>query len=388
MSYLLTVLFVYLTFSVLYCLYFSVMSIGRMRATPNEAEKYHRIAVFIPAYKEDAVILDTARRSLEQSYPEDKYDVIVIADSLQNETLEELRKLPIQVMSFFFSKSTKARAINAAYRQVREDYDITVILDADNVMGKNFLAKVNYSYSSGMMVMQGQRIAKNLDSPMAILDGISEGINNSIFRKGHVSSGLSSALIGSAMAFDFQLYKRYMKGIDAVGGFDKELELALLKDRNHIHYIEDAFVLDEKVNNEQVFETQRTRWISAQIRYGIKSFGDAFAHLIRTGNLDYFDKALQFVMPPRLILLGLLSILFGASFLISAFWTLAFGISLGLYTVSLIVALPRYFKLRDLLKVAMHVPKSFFLMLKSIAGYKMAKHSFLHTPHQLKQQKL
>jgi len=35
---------------------------------------------------------------------------------------------------------------------------------------------------------------------LALLDGISEEINNNIFRKGHQTLGLSSALIGSGMA--------------------------------------------------------------------------------------------------------------------------------------------------------------------------------------------
>ncbi|WP_425390686.1 glycosyltransferase [Ekhidna sp.] len=388
MNYLLAIIFIYLSFSTLYCLYFSVRSLGPLKTTSNKADHYHRIAVFIPAYKEDGVILDTAKRSLEQEYPKDRYDVIVIADSLQDATIKELRSLPIRVMNFFFPKSTKAKAINAAYRQLREDYDITVILDADNIMGKNFLKKVNHEYCKGIRVMQGQRIAKNYDTPMAILDGISEGINNNIFRKGHVASGLSSALIGSAMAFDFKLYRNYMKEIDAVGGFDKELELALLKNGHKIHYIEDAFVLDEKVSNDQVFEKQRTRWIAAQIRYGMKSFGNAFMKLLSTGNVDYFDKALQFVMPPRLILLGFLAILSVVSLFIDFSWAIAFGTALFAYVLSLILATPSWYKIKDLFKVAAHVPKSFVLMLKSVAGYKMAKTNFLHTPHQLKEQKL
>ena len=388
MNYLFIALFVYLGFSALYCLYFSIMSLGPMKQTSNEADYHHRIAVFIPAYKEDAVILDTAYRSLKQSYPQDRYDVIVIADSLQNSTLKELRSLPIKVMEFAFQKSTKAQAINAAYRNLREDYDISVVLDADNIMGLNFLAKVNNAYSSGKLAMQGQRIAKNHHTPMALLDGISEGINNSIFRKGHVTSGLSSALIGSAMAFDFKLFRNYMRKINAVGGFDKELELALLKDGHHIHYLEDAFVLDEKVSSNEVFQKQRTRWISAQIRYGFKSIGHALLRLIRFGNLDYFDKALQFVMPPRLILLGMLSILFVVSSVFSVFWAATYGTTLFFYLISLMIAVPGRYKVRDFRKVIGYVPKTFLLMIKSVIGYRKAKHNFLHTPHQIKGQAL
>ena len=69
-----------------------------------------------------------------------------------------------------------------------------------------------------------------------------------------------------------------------------------------------AYVYDEKVANDKTFTRQRTRWIAAQIRYGMSSFGDALKHLILKGNVDYFDKSLQFLLLPRLILLGALVI--------------------------------------------------------------------------------
>ena len=77
---------------------------------------------------------------------------------------------------------------------------------------------------------------------MALLDAISEEINNHIFRKGHRSLCLSSAIIGSGMAFDYQLFKEYMTTLQAVGGFDKELELKLLHNGYKIDYLPDAMV--------------------------------------------------------------------------------------------------------------------------------------------------
>ena len=58
--------------------------------------KYHKtddlrsFVVFIPAYKEDQVIVEVAEQALNQDYPQDKYDVVVIADQLQPETMEKL----------------------------------------------------------------------------------------------------------------------------------------------------------------------------------------------------------------------------------------------------------------------------------------------------------
>ena len=64
--------------------------------------------------------------------------------------------------------------------------------------------------------MQGHRVAKNHNTNLATLDAVSEEINNNIFRSGHRAIGLSSALIGSGMAFDYELIKSEMAKIDAI----------------------------------------------------------------------------------------------------------------------------------------------------------------------------
>ena len=50
-----------------------------------------------------------------------------------------------------------------------------------------------------------------------------------------------------------------MKSIKAVGGFDKEIELQILKETRIIGYLEDAYVYDEKVQKAEVFSNQRRR---------------------------------------------------------------------------------------------------------------------------------
>lgn len=382
MLYLTYFVFGYLAIAVGYYLTFSIASrFTRKKMTSPTSTVYHSIAVFIPAYREDAIIFDTAAKALRQQYPADRYMVYVIADSLKQDTLDQLHNLPVKVVEVSFEKSTKARAINKAYEQISEEYDLVVVLDADNVMASDYLTKVNEAYNSGVVVMQGHRVAKNEDSHMALLDAISEEINNRIFRKGHRMLGLSSALIGSGMAFDFQLFKEYMRRIDAIGGFDKELELSLLKDQVTIEYLEDAYVYDEKVSNAEVFTNQRTRWIAAQIRYGLGSFGKALLQLVKTGNVDYFDKSLQFLLPPRLILLGILVLLAAVT---SGFQVYNWEIFTGLmstYSLALILAVPARFFTRKTLRACLQLPKTFFLMLYAIGGYKKAKTNFLHTPH-------
>jgi cellulose synthase/poly-beta-1,6-N-acetylglucosamine synthase-like glycosyltransferase len=94
------------------------------------ASKLRRVAVLIPAYKEDQVIPVVAKQALEQNYPSDFFDVIVIADSLKDSTLLKLKALPIKVVEVSFEKSTKVKALNQAMQILGDNYDCALVLDA------------------------------------------------------------------------------------------------------------------------------------------------------------------------------------------------------------------------------------------------------------------
>ena len=211
-------------------------------------------------------------------------------------------------MEVSFLKSTKSKALNKAMLVLESVYDIAVVLDADNVMAKDFLTKINNAFQQDVTAVQGHRTAKNVNNSWAILDAVSEEINNSIFRKGHRVLGLSSAIIGSGMAFKYDYFKNLMATVTAVGGFDKEIELKMLKEGKEILYLNDALVYDEKVQKSEVFGNQRRRWLSAQLHYFRKDILKATKALILKGNIDYFDKAIQFIQPPRILLLGALGL--------------------------------------------------------------------------------
>ena len=237
------------------------------------------------------------------------------------------------------------------------------------------------------MAVQGHRTAKNTNTSLAILDAASEEINNHIFRKGHRVLGLSSAIIGSGMAFRYGFFKELMSGVKAVGGFDKEIELKLLKTGHKIEYLDDAFVYDEKVQKAEVFSNQRRRWLSAQFHYFRKDFPDALKDLVLKGNVDYFDKAIQFIQPPRILLLGGV-ILFGAFFLVLNFITgnlpgflLWWGILVTLCVLSFVFSLPGTFYSKDTLKALASLPRGMILMMGSLLRIKGANKSFLHTKH-------
>ncbi|MEM1214042.1 MAG: glycosyltransferase, partial [Bacteroidota bacterium] len=321
--------------------------------------------------------------ALHQHYPQDRYEVIVIADTFSAETLAALRELPIRVEEVRFEKSTKSRALNQCMSRLNpQDYDIAVILDADNTMQLDFLARVNAAFNSSVRVLQGRRAAKNHDTTMGILDGLSEDVNNHILCLGHRALGLSARLAGSGMAFDYHLFQDTMRDIDAIGGFDKELELRLTKQGERVYYDPEAVVLDEKVRKGDHFSKQRSRWIAAQFHYAKVFFPGALWRFVRYGQLDHFNKASQMLLPPRLLTPGILGI--GSLF----FWlvglphlALIWVIILGLNLLSFALAMPSYAWRSPYREALLNVPSAFLHALKSLLGLRKANKQFIHTPH-------
>ncbi len=377
------ILLFYLAFNVCYIAIFSMAGVLYRRTDFSKirVEKQNRFAILIPAYMHDEVILNTVGHCLNQNYPTDKFDVIVIADSLKQLTIAELLVMPIKLIPVQFDISTKAKSLNTALGLLPEGvYDYCLVLDVDNVMEHNFLKKINARLQNNEVILQAHRTAKNLDTPFAILDGISEEINNHIFRKGHVAFGVTSALSGSGQAMQYNYFKRAMQDISSPVE-DKELEFFLVRNQVKVLYENDAIVFDEKVQDAKVFSKQRRRWVASQFFDFNTILIEGIANLIFKGNFDFFDKAIQRILLPRVLLLGLS---FFSAFLIFAPFSIFGSVFFSLFLLcclSYLIAIPSsYFNFKTLL-AAFRVPQAFVLMIIAMAKSRGATKTFIHTDH-------
>ena len=180
--------------NVLYLLLFATLSLLKVPDRKSPGKSRRRMAILIPAYREDSVIMECARSAIAQRYPRDLFDVVVISDSMTDDTNRRLSQLPLRLIVVNFDKSTKVKALNKAMAEIGDRYDVAIILDADNVVKPSFLTEINASFDAGYHAVQAHRTAKNMNTDIATLDALSEEINNSIFRKGHAAAGLSAAL--------------------------------------------------------------------------------------------------------------------------------------------------------------------------------------------------
>lgn len=377
------VLFCLLAVNVLYLLVFCVASRCKKSSTPATVSDYRRMAVLVPAYQEDEVIHECVESCLSQDYPREKYDVVVISDHMTERTNQALAGLPVWLVIATFENSTKTKALNLAMSQL-PDYDIAVILDADNVIAEDFLTRINRAFErKDIQAYQTHRTAKNTNTNLAVLDAASEEINNSIFRQGHVNIGLSSALIGSGMAFEYGLLKEELSAIPAVGGFDRALELRLLFKGKRIGYLPDVYVLDEKIQNQQDFSRQRRRWMSAQVHYLSESM-HKLPKALKERNGDFCDKLFQQALLPRLILIGFIFcislVLTVVEFALSVKW----WVLLGVLCMTLVLAIPANLYGWRLMKALIELPVTFYTMFLNLFRLKGANKKFIHTKHGVK----
>ena len=379
------VLWCIIAFSVGYIFFYAITyALGQLliikRGPTSDNIRQKKYLVIFPAYGEDKVILHTVKSFLLQHYPHDKYSVVVVSDHMLKETNTELSKLPITLLQPQFENSSKAKALQFAIDNIHDNFDNIVILDADNIVQPDFLEKLNEICNQGFSAIQCHRCAKNAENQIAQLDGISEEINNSLFRKGHNNIGLSSALIGSGMCFDYLWFKAHVHLLSTAGE-DREIEKMLLIEHIYIKYVEDIDVFDEKVGNEDNFQLQRQRWMSAQLNCLLsmmKNLPTSIVHL----NVNYIDKTIQQMLIPRsMLLVGT----FVWALLMSVFemsWAYKWWGLFALTSLSLWIAIPRKMRNGGLAQLITHLPRLTWRMMSNIRHIDSENREFIHTSHE------
>lgn len=379
------VLWCIIAFSVGYIFFYAITyALGQLliikREPTSDDIRQKKYLVIFPAYGEDKVILHTVKSFLLQHYPHDKYSVVVVSDHMLKETNTELSKLPITLLQPQFENSSKAKALQFAIDNIHDNFDNIVILDADNIVQPDFLEKLNEICNQGFSAIQCHRCAKNAENQIAQLDGISEEINNSLFRKGHNNIGMSSALIGSGMCFDYLWFKAHVHLLSTAGE-DREIEKMLLIEHIYIKYVEDIDVFDEKVGNEDNFQLQRQRWMSAQLNCLLsmmKNLPTSIVHL----NVNYIDKTIQQMLIPRsMLLVGT----FVWALLMSVFemsWAYKWWGLFALTSLSLWIAIPRKMRNGGLAQLITHLPRLTWRMMSNIRHIDSENREFIHTSHE------
>jgi cellulose synthase/poly-beta-1,6-N-acetylglucosamine synthase-like glycosyltransferase len=304
------VLFGIVAITALYILIFSIASLFSRHSIVNKSKRQRRFIVLIPAYKQDHVVIQSVSSMLGQTYPQRLFDVVVISDHEKEMTNMRLAQFPITLLTPNFEVSTKAKSLQFAVLNLPQYkiYDAVLVLDADNVVEPEFIEQMNDAYeAAGTKVIQAHRLSKNRDTSAARLSSIFEEINNSIFRRGHIALGLSAAINGSGMIYDFEWFKSHIMKVHTAGE-DKELEAMLMREQIFVDYFDNINVYDEKTRKTNDFNDQRSRWASTQLHSLISNLR-YLPGAVLNRRYDHVDKIIQWMLVPRMIMMGIIMIM-------------------------------------------------------------------------------
>ncbi|MDR0961033.1 MAG: glycosyltransferase family 2 protein [Mediterranea sp.] len=274
-----------------------------------------------------------------QLYPREMYDIVVAASELPEEELIALLEMPINIVVPDQEKSSKIYSIQQVMeRYSPNEYDMVLIFNSDNRIMPSALELFNNAYYSGCDAIQAHRMTENLTTPVAVLNATSEEINNNIFRKGHTKLNFSAALIGSAIALDFNIFHKLAPKLSG-NDLSKALEMALLRENIYIEYLEEVICYAKKEESYKEYGQKRTHWSSARWN----SFFFSLTHLPEAfikGNWDYCNKLFQWIIPSRFLLIVLI---LAAAFITTVInWPLSikwYSLLLG-YFLTLVLAMP------------------------------------------------
>ena len=299
--------FIIVCMTVVYMGIFAMASMFSQHEDTPKSRKENRFIIFIPAFKNGASAEQTVRSILGQVYPQRLFDVTVVADQLDEMSNFRLAQQPITLLIPNFSKSSRAKSLQLAINNLPQFklYDIAVVLNPGNIVEPEFLNQLNDAYeAAGTKAIQCHMLSQNRDTISARLSAIFEEINNSIFRRGHVTLGLSAAASNSAMAFDFNWFKANIMTTKTTWD-DKELEARLLRQHIFVDYFDDIMVFSEKTRKAEDFSRQRGRWLMSQLSTIIRNIRFLPWAIIQR-HYDLVDKIIQWMLIPRIIMMGII----------------------------------------------------------------------------------
>lgn len=333
-------LFLLLSIPVIYLFICALFSLGRYKNPYPTAKVQHRFLVLFTVLRNGKEVIESINHFLDtQQYPREKYDIAVAATQLPEEDLITLLQMPVNIVVPDKEKCTKVYAIQQVMeRYSPNEYDAVVIFNADNHIVYNALELFNNAYYSGCDSIQAHRMAENLTTNIAILNAASEEINNNLFRKAHTRMGFSSALIGSAMAFDFAMFHEIapsLRGSD----LSKTMETALLRQNIYTEYMEEIVCYSRKEESTNDYEAQRIGWIRSQYSSTFLAL-QRFPLALLKGEWDYALKLFQWLMPSRFLLIALIVLCTVGITLLDWTLSLKWYILLAMIVLTFVIALP------------------------------------------------
>ena len=269
----------------------------------------HRFAVLIAARNEEAVIGKLIDSIKAQSYPGRLVKIFVAADNCTDATAEAARSHGAEVYERYdMTRRGKGYALDFLLREIKlrghGRFDGYIVLDADNVLDRDFILHMNETFSAGHDIVTCYRSSKNYGD-----NWISAGYALWFLRESRYLNS-ARARLGSSCGVSGTGFLFSQAVLDAQGGGwpfhllteDIEFTIDNVTRGMKVGYCPDAIAYDEQPISFRQSWAQRLRWSRGYLQV-FKKYGRALISGIFSGSFSCYDMAMSIM--PAAVLTGL-----------------------------------------------------------------------------------
>ena len=269
----------------------------------------HRFAVLIAARNEEAVIGKLIDSIKAQSYPGRLVKIFVAADNCTDATAEAARSHGAEVYERYdMTRRGKGYALDFLLREIKlrghGRFDGYIVLDADNVLDRDFILHMNETFSAGHDIVTCYRNSKNYGD-----NWISAGYALWFLRESRYLNS-ARARLGSSCGVSGTGFLFSQAVLDAQGGGwpfhllteDIEFTIDNVTRGMKVGYCPNAIAYDEQPISFRQSWAQRLRWSRGYLQV-FKKYGRALISGIFSGSFSCYDMAMSIM--PAAVLTGL-----------------------------------------------------------------------------------
>ncbi len=226
-------------------------------------------AVVIPARNEDGIIEHTIRHLKLTQYPEDRYEILVIADNCTDDTAIFAENAGAQVyIRKDLNKRSKAHALKWLFDQAEfknRNYDAICILDADAVLAPDFLHAMDMEICNGYDIIQGRCGSTNpYDSATASFMTTLASLQNRLWYLPQANRNRSGFYIGTGACITLDRIQKTGWNISTLVE-DAEFSIQSVLKGGFVRYCDHARYYVEQVTTWKQLWKQQRRWRTGQI---------------------------------------------------------------------------------------------------------------------------
>jgi cellulose synthase/poly-beta-1,6-N-acetylglucosamine synthase-like glycosyltransferase len=237
----------------------------RYEATVNEP--LPRLAIVMPAHDEEEGIAASIAAGQALDYPDERYELVVIADNCRDATAAVAREAGARCLERHdLEKRGKGYALRFAFENLQlEEFDAFVVLDADCWLSPHGLRAFAAELQAGHLVLQARYTVANPDAT-AISYAVAVGseIENELYYRPKDRLGWVVALRGTGMVFAHEVLEEIpWKAFSIVE--DLDYTLRLYRHGHDVHYLHHVEVFSDFPENLEQLRVQRERWAGGNV---------------------------------------------------------------------------------------------------------------------------